>query len=60
VDGTSANRRQGEKASAPDNRGLPVADGDDHAEGTKGRKRPTDVIDAAIIDAGEGEPKKRC
>jgi hypothetical protein len=23
-------------------------------------KRPTDVIDAAIIDAGEGEPKKRC
>jgi hypothetical protein len=30
------------------------------AEGTKGRKRPTDVIDAAIIDAGEGEPKKRC
>jgi hypothetical protein len=30
------------------------------AEGTKGRKRPTDVIDTAIIDAGEGEPKKRC
>jgi hypothetical protein len=31
---------------------------DDHAEGTKGRKRPTDVIDTAIIDAGEGEPKR--
>ena len=26
----------------------------------KGPKRPTDVIDTAIIDAGEGEPKKRC
>jgi hypothetical protein len=58
-DPTGASEETGRFAHDP-LQASPVADGDDHAEGTKGRKRPTDVIDAAIIDAGEGEPKKRC